>query len=210
MPDTWIETTRAYEQDAAGYAERSRGREGLARLRARLIALLPPSPFVLDLGSGPGHDAALLSHLGASVVALDPAFGLLREAWGYPEIASRLVCGEACRLPIADSSFEGVWSCASLHHVPHTDAGRALGEVARILKPGGVAFFSISEGDDEGSVQVDEMGLQTRFYYYHHADAWAALLVGAGFELVSHSSNRDSGNFNPGSTGWIETYARRL
>ncbi len=41
--------------------------------------MLPPSPFVLDLGCGPGHDGALLTEDGATVIAVDPALGLLRE-----------------------------------------------------------------------------------------------------------------------------------
>ena len=202
-------TILAYSNGAAGYAEHSRDREGLARLREPLIALLPPKPLVLDLGCGPGHDAALLASLGATVVPLDPAVGLLHQAQHYDAVKLRVVCGEARHLPFAGASLDGVWSCASLLHVPHADVPAALSEVQRVLRPGGVAFFSISEGEETDRVPVTDLGLQTRWYYYHRADRWGDLVMAAGFDLVSHAVNRDSGNFNPGSTGWIETYARK-
>ena len=202
-------TILAYHNGAARYADHSHDREGLARLREPLIALLPPQPLVLDLGSGPGHDAALLAELGATVVALDPAQGLLREASRYGAIASRLVGGDARNLPFAAASFDGIWSCASLLHVPHDEVEGALAEAARVLKPGGFAFFSVSEGEPGVRVPDTSLGLATRAYYYHRAEDWGSMLVAQGFQLIFDHVNRESGNFNPGSTGWIETYARK-
>jgi SAM-dependent methyltransferase len=208
-PDTVASTILAYHNGASGYAEYSRDRAHLDRLREPLIAMLPEDPLVLDLGSGPGHDAALLAIEGATVVALDPALGLLREARAYESIASRLVGGDARRLPFADGRFDGIWSCASLLHVPHDEVSLALSEAFRVLKPGGVAFFSMSEGEPTGLVPDTSLGLATRGYYYHRGADWALLLYEAGFELVKHRVNRASGHFNVSSTGWIETYARR-
>ena len=151
----------------------------------------------------------MLAGLGATVVAFDPAQGLLREAGRYAAIAGRRVNGEACRLPFAEASFDGIWSCASLLHVSHAEVGLALREAVRVLKPRGVAFFSMSEGDSSGRVPVTDLGLETRAYYYHRPGDWASLLTAAGFEVLDHHVNRASGNFNPGSTGWIETYARK-
>jgi ubiquinone/menaquinone biosynthesis C-methylase UbiE len=209
-PDSLVATIRAYDAGAVRYAEHSRDRTGLARLRDGLLTLLPPQPRILDLGSGPGHDGALLAASGASVVALDPAEGLLLEARRYPAIASRLVRGDAGNLPFATASFDGIWSCASLLHVAHADTALALAEAFRVLKPGGVAFFSMSEGNLHGPVLVSDLGLAARTYYYHEAASWAGLLAHAGFEIAAHTVNRSAGNFNPGSTGWIETFARKL
>jgi ubiquinone/menaquinone biosynthesis C-methylase UbiE len=204
-----VATILAYHNGAARYAVHSRDREHLARLREPFMALLPERPLVLDLGSGPGHDSALLAKLGATVVPLDPAEGLLREASRYPAIASRCVVGDARRLPFAAASFDGIWSCASLLHVPHQEVPGALAEAARVLKPGGFAFLSMSEGEPGVRVPDTSLGLATRAYYYHRAEEWGSLLVDQGFQLIFHSVNHESGNFNAGSTGWIETYARK-
>jgi SAM-dependent methyltransferase len=207
-PDPTAATILAYHEGAASYAKHSRDRDHLARLRDPLLARLPAQPLILDLGSGPGHDAALLAQAGATVVALDPAPALLREAQRYGALAGRLVNAEAGHLPFTDAVFDGIWSCAALLHIPHAHIARALEEAFRILRPGGTAFFSMSEGDPYDLVPDTSLGLAVRAYYYHRADDWAALVQAAGFELVDHDVNRTAGNFNIGSTGWIETYAR--
>jgi ubiquinone/menaquinone biosynthesis C-methylase UbiE len=208
-PDAAVATILAYDGGARRYSEHSRDRGPLARLRERLLSLLPPSSRILDLGSGPCHDAALLAASGARVVALDPAVGLLREAAGYASIAGWGVQGDARQLPLADASFDGIWSCASLLHIPHAEAPAALSEAFRVLRPGGVAFFSVSEGYPSSALSVTDLGIETRMYYYHDSDARAASVLAAGFEIVRHTANRDAGNFNPASTAWLETYARR-
>lgn len=53
--------------------------------------------------------------------------------------------GDMCALPFTDSSFDAITSMTAIHNVP-TEAGRAqaLGEMARVLKPGGhLAIFDI-------------------------------------------------------------------
>jgi SAM-dependent methyltransferase len=41
-----------------------------------------------------------------------------------------------------DESVEAVWMLKSLHHVPEDLMGKAMDEIARVLKPGGHAYFS--------------------------------------------------------------------
>jgi ubiquinone/menaquinone biosynthesis C-methylase UbiE len=45
-------------------------------------------------------------------------------------------------IPEADESFDVVMMFKSLHHVPAQDMDQALAEIRRVLKPGGVAYFS--------------------------------------------------------------------
>ncbi len=50
--------------------------------------------------------------------------------------------GGAEAIPAADESFDLVLMFKSLHHVPMQFMGQALGEIARVLKPGGLAWIS--------------------------------------------------------------------
>jgi SAM-dependent methyltransferase len=55
-------------------------------------------------------------------------------------IKKPFVQGSASELPFADSSFDGAWSIWVFEHVPEVE--KALREIRRVLKPGGVLFFA--------------------------------------------------------------------
>jgi ubiquinone/menaquinone biosynthesis C-methylase UbiE len=167
--DSVLRTT-SYESNAAAYAQYSSDRSGLGRLQSRLADMLPPSSVVLDLGCGAGHDAAALASRSLRVVGCDPARALLVEGLIHPEIAA-FVQAESRQLPVLDSTFDGIWACASLLHVPKSQVGLALAEAFRVLKVGGVLFTSMSEGDAGGSISLDPGEfLPERTYFYYCAE----------------------------------------
>jgi len=102
--------------------------------RRSAVAHLPPGR-VLDLGAGTG---AANPDLGdREIVALDPS----PEMLALNPLVRRVV-GKGERLPFPDGWFDGVFSAyvvRNLDSIPDT-----LSEVARVLRPGGVA--AIVEG----------------------------------------------------------------
>ncbi len=52
------------------------------------------------------------------------------------------VFGGAEKIDVADASVDVVLMFKSLHHVPESLMGAALEEIARVLKPGGLAYIS--------------------------------------------------------------------
>ncbi|HXH05504.1 MAG TPA: class I SAM-dependent methyltransferase [Vicinamibacterales bacterium] len=103
--------------------------------------LLPDFPFtefptgarVLDVGFGEGDQLRRLRDAGCRVVGLEPDPALARRVRreGYA------VCrGTAERLPFRAAAFDGVLCKVVL---PYTDERRAIGELARVLRPGGCA-----------------------------------------------------------------------
>ncbi len=55
---------------------------------------------------------------------------------------TRFLLAGAESIPLDDASVDVVIMLKSLHHVPVELMGQALGEVARVLKPGGLAYLS--------------------------------------------------------------------
>lgn len=93
---------------------------------------------VLDLGAGPGVVTRTLLDRGAPVVALDPGEPMLRQLVRRTPTA-RAVVGKGERMPLRDDSFDLV-TCATAWH--WLDADRAVGEVRRVVRPGGhLALF---------------------------------------------------------------------
>jgi SAM-dependent methyltransferase len=92
---------------------------------------------LLDAGCGPGWYVEALRAAGATVVGLDGDLGELTGASARP---SGLLVGDAGRLPFADATFDGVFCSNLLEHAADTDA--VLGELARVLRPGGWGYLS--------------------------------------------------------------------
>ncbi|OWK45139.1 class I SAM-dependent methyltransferase [Fimbriiglobus ruber] len=96
---------------------------------------------VLDYGCGHGMAAVVLARRGAAVTAFDLSPGYVREAEARAaanSVAGTFVVADGERLPFPDASFDAVWGNAVLHHLDLAVAGA---ELARVLKPGGVAVF---------------------------------------------------------------------
>jgi len=87
---------------------------------------------VLEVGCGWGAFAARLEELGAEIVALDLSPRMVELA-RQRELDARV--GDVQALPFADGSFDCAVANWMLYHVPDLD--RALGELARVLRPGG-------------------------------------------------------------------------
>jgi SAM-dependent methyltransferase len=98
----------------------------------RLCAALLPPGRVLDLGCGTGHSFAAL--------APRVSIGLDRDAEALTGQDRETVVADMRRLPFADGAFASVLSVQSIEHVP--DADRVLGEIVRVLEPGGTAVLA--------------------------------------------------------------------
>jgi SAM-dependent methyltransferase len=108
-------------------------------LHAILREAIGPAPAgggeALDAGCGTGFQAALLGDLGWRAHGVDVSAGLLAVARRrLPEAGLALATLEA--LPYADRTFDAAVCCGStLSFVD--DPARALGELGRVLRPGG-------------------------------------------------------------------------
>ncbi len=103
---------------------------------------------VLDFGAGTGWFARFLTQLGCRVILLDvseTALEMARELYRrQPVIGDRpepeFLLFDGRRIPLPDASVDRVLSFHAFHHAPHPAA--VVGELARVLKPGGIAGFA--------------------------------------------------------------------
>jgi SAM-dependent methyltransferase len=104
------------------------------------IALRGRSGLVaLDVGCGTGFTTARLARVPgvARVFGVEPSPDALGHARGH---ATPLARGTALALPFADASFDLVTCLDVLQHLPAGTDGLAAQEIARVLRPGGVAL----------------------------------------------------------------------
>jgi SAM-dependent methyltransferase len=91
----------------------------------------------LDVGTGTGRYLSLLEAAGAHVVV---GVDISLEMLGHNASGRPRVCGDACRLPFPDRSFDLV--CSSLMAGDVEDLESWVREAARVLAPGGHLVYS--------------------------------------------------------------------
>jgi SAM-dependent methyltransferase len=107
-----------------------------AMRRALTLAHIPPNSRILDVGCGTGRWVRRYAQLGLRPTGLDKTLGMLTTARRQKTVAP-LLAGEAHRLPFPDSSFDGVTDVTVVQHIPSELQPQALGEMIRVLNPGG-------------------------------------------------------------------------
>jgi ubiquinone/menaquinone biosynthesis C-methylase UbiE len=183
-------TVRAeFERQAEAFA-------GAASLRAEELTApvaraLGRAARVLDVACGPGVLMPSLLPCADTVVGLDLTVATLRLARGRAECAgAAFACGPAERAPFADGAFDAAVLRLALHHMEQPAA--VLGEVARLLAPGGrLVILDILGADDPQTARLHDAVERLRDPSHTRALASAELrdaLAGAGLALESHEA----------------------
>jgi SAM-dependent methyltransferase len=112
-----------------------------ARYKARVRELLDPAPGgrYLEVGSGTGADAIELARRsGAEVVGVDSSVAMAEEA--RRRGLGQALVADAHALPFGAGVFDGAWADRTFQHL--ADPGRALAELARVVRPGGAVVVA--------------------------------------------------------------------
>jgi SAM-dependent methyltransferase len=91
---------------------------------------------VLDAGCGMGRHARQIAPFAETVVAVDFSTAINEAARNVADLPNvRCLQGDLTRLPVADDTFDFVFSMGVLHHIADTTG--TLRGLVRVLKPGG-------------------------------------------------------------------------
>ena len=124
------------------------------RFRERLVRLarLTSGEAVLDVGCGTGALAiAAARQVGSAgeVCGVDPSPEMVararRKAAKADFVDVRFETAPAQALPFPDAVFDAVFTCLVLHNVSEGGRPQAIGEIRRVLRPGG-RFVAIDFG----------------------------------------------------------------
>jgi SAM-dependent methyltransferase len=135
-----------------------------------------------DMGCGPGHVARYLHERGVQVCGIDLSPAMVERARGLtPGVEFRQ--GNMMALDAPDSAWAGIVAFYSIIHIPRRDMARALGELRRVLRPGGMLLLAFHIGDD--TIHLDEWWGQRVCvdFFFFRSDEVAGYLRAAGFEI---------------------------
>jgi SAM-dependent methyltransferase len=137
-----------YERARPSYPE-----EAVAWISER--AKLGPGMTVVDVGAGTGKLTRLLLPTGARVVAVEPV-PEMRAKLMEVAAGAEAVDGTAEQLPLPDASADAITVAQAFHWFDHE---RALPELHRVLKPGGllVLIWNSRDLDDPLQREVEKL-----------------------------------------------------
>jgi len=149
-----------YTPIASAYVTSAIHAQGRDLPRMVELAGLPAGGRLLDIGTGTGHTALAFAAGGVEVVGLDMTRAMLEQARGLASqrgLALDAVQSYAELLPFADGAFDAVACRYCAHHFQ--DNPRAIGEMGRVLRPGGVFVFvdHVAPEDDEADAFVNRL-----------------------------------------------------
>jgi SAM-dependent methyltransferase len=102
------------------------------------------TPYVLDLAAGTGKLTEGLLRLGLDVIAVEPDLAMLAELTSrFPGADAKPGTAEA--IPLPDAAVDAVFVGQAMHWF---DLDRALPEMGRVLRPGGVVLGAWNSYDD--------------------------------------------------------------
>lgn len=185
----------------------SLGQSRLWRSRVAKAVASKSGQTILDLAAGTGSSSVAFAKPGVKVIATDFSEGMLAEGRKrHPELDFRFA--DATKLPFENESVDAVTISFGLRNV--VDVPKALGEMLRVLKPGGrVVICEFSKVTLPVLKQfynfyltrilpkVSGLASKTPEAYSYLADsivAWpdqaglAVELIDAGFENVSYKN----------------------
>lgn len=118
------------------------GRVKLDQLVDTLFSSLPEGAAILDIGCGTGEHLARAQRHGLVATGIEPAASMLEVAKRNVP-GARIEQGVATDLPFGDGEFDGLIQIEVLRYLHRDDIREALKEARRVLRPGGVALFTL-------------------------------------------------------------------
>lgn len=111
-----------------------------------------PDGLILDVGAGDGFTASRLMTDARTIVALEPAAGMIRRDRGLPWVR-----GDAERLPFADGTFGAAYATWAYFFSRDWDPSPGIAELHRVVRPGGPLLVVDNLGDDEFTSLTDRV-----------------------------------------------------
>ena len=139
-------TIQYYNTNAKDYFENTVNLD-LTQFYDPFLELIPEQgKKILDAGCGSGRDSLFFKKKGFEIIAFDASEELVK-------LSSDLLKQPVLHMTFEDLSFsnefDGIWTCASLLHVPKDQMPAVLKKLADALKENGILYASFKYGNGE-------------------------------------------------------------
>lgn len=140
------QTLNYYAQNANDFVSQTLTAD-MSDARTRFASHLPVGAYILDFGCGSGRDTKAFLESGYHVDAVDGSEALCAKASEYTGIQVRKMLFTELN---AIDTYDGIWACASILHLPKPELADVLNRIQIALKHNGIFYTSFKYGTHEG------------------------------------------------------------
>ena len=178
-----------------------------------VLATMPAGSRVLELGCGPGIDAAALAEAGHAVTAMDFAPNVIARNQAQYAAQANLHFIEGridAPYPFPDHAFDAVYAHLTLHYYRDADTRAIIAEIRRVLAPGGWLLFACKAPGDPAhgrGVEIEpnlfDLNGKVRHFF---TPEYAESLLSSGFTDIRVAPH--TGKLYGHGSAWITAIAR--
>ena len=166
----------------------------------RFLAHLNDGASILDAGCGSGRDSLAFKNMGYKVQAFDASSAMVEATRSLADVPVQKM---TFQIAIFNTSFDGIWACASLLHVPRTELSTVLENLVSHLNVGGIIYASFKYGLDERQKGDRYFNDLTETSLIKHIDAASNL------EIVEQWTSGD-GRTGRSDEKWLNCLLRKI
>lgn len=142
-----MDTIQYYNDNAEKFSTDTRNVD-FAKIQNKFLKYLNPESKIMDLGCGSGRDTMYFIQRGFQVDAVDGSIELCK-------IASEFTGQEVKQMLFHElyyiNTYDGIWACASILHLPYEQLKTVFQKIADALKEAGIFYTSFKYGEREGN-----------------------------------------------------------
>src|SRR3989338_540774 len=122
---------------------------------------------ILDVGCGNGEHMSYFKEKGLDVIGIDFSSSMIEISLKRGLNVHQMDMED---LKFKDNEFDGIWAVNSLLHIDKNKFPKVIAELSRILKPDGLLYVRVKEGEDEGMVIESHYNNEARFFSFWKKD----------------------------------------
>lgn len=156
---------------------------------------------ILDIGCGSGRDAEYFLNKGLDVIGIDLSNRFIEISQAKVPKA-KFIKMDMRNINFPVNSFDGIWSMASILHIPKLEVKDTIIKFREVLKTNGIIYISVKLGEGERFVKKDRYKGLEKFFAFYTKSEMSDLLENCGFEIIKLSLYKV-----PKQDTWIDVFA---
>jgi len=202
LKSTLIQT---YDKIVKEYVEHEFDNPQMNKHYTMFLSLVPKKSKILDVGCGPGQASKRFSDAGHQVTGIDLSKEMIHFCKKKIPNAKFLVM-DAEKISLTEK-FDAIWAAFILVHIPLIKHQKVLNKFFQILKPGGIMYLGMLEGQGEKVMPEPYNRKYKQFFVFCQKKELIQRINRAGFQVLTY----DTEEFNEKGTIFVlsHTFAKK-